>query len=323
MKPTHEDREVRALLDDAVAHVEPRPGLDAIRSRTTGSRGRRARAWGAAGGAVLVTAATVAGVVLLGGGPTAPSTGPAPAGQSTAPASGPVESVYFVGRTGGGSRLFSERHHTASEGTAIVEAVTDAVAGTSADLDYRTAWPASTRVLHAQLRDKVLSIDLSGTAARPSGLTRADAALALQQLVYTAQGAAGRQLPVTFLVHGRSTATLLGEPTDRPVPAASADDTLAPVSVTSPAEGSTVTSPFTVTGRASTFEANVQWELRRIGGRRLSRGFTTAAECCTLAPYSFRVSAPPGEYTLVVHDENVSRSEGSPRSQDTKRVTVH
>jgi hypothetical protein len=152
-------------------------------------------------------------------------------------------------------------------------------------------------------------------------MTRAEAALAVQQLVYTAQAVAHERLPVTFLLEGRPAATLLGEPTDRPVAAAAADDVLSSVSVISPANGETVTSPFTVRGNAAAFEANVQWELRR-GSAVIRRGFATAAECCTLSPYSFTVEAPPGDYSLVVHDEDVSDGEGNPPTQDTKRLTI-
>jgi hypothetical protein len=139
--------------------------------------------------------------------------------------------------------------------------------------------------------------------------------------VWTAQANADGPLPVTFLVDGQPTGTVLGEPTTRPVPAAAADDVLAPVSVTAPGEGSVVTSPFTVEGTASAFEANVQWELTGPDGV-VKRGFATAKECCTVSPYSFEVTAPPGDYTLVVHDEDVSGGEGFPQSEDTKRVTV-
>jgi hypothetical protein len=51
-------------------------------------------------------------------------------------------------------------------------------------------------------------------------------------------------------------------------------------------------------------------------------GFTTAQECCTLSPYSFDVTAPPGDYTLVVHDTDESGGEGIGISQDTKDITV-
>jgi len=37
---------------------------------------------------------------------------------------------------------------------------------------------------------------------------------------------------------------------------------------------------------------------------------------------TFEVTAPPGSYTLVVHDEDVSGGEGSGPVSDTKRVTV-
>ena len=97
---------------------------------------------------------------------------------------------------------------------------------------------------------------------------------------------------------------------------------LAQVQIASPADGAAVdASPFTVTGRAAAFEANVQWELMQ-GDTVVKRGFTTAEECCTLAPYSFEVTAPPGTYTLVVHDEDPSGGEGLAPWQDTKEITV-
>ena len=87
-----------------------------------------------------------------------------------------------------------------------------------------------------------------------------------------------------------------------------------------PSDGAAVTSPFKVTGKAAAFEGNVQWELDQ-GATVVRRGFTTARACCTLSPYSFTVTAPPGTYTLVVHDENVSNGEGRPPTRDT--ISVH
>jgi hypothetical protein len=91
--------------------------------------------------------------------------------------------------------------------------------------------------------------------------------------------------------------------------------------VTSLENGQAVTSPFTVQGRAAAFEGNVQWELMQ-GGTVVRRGFATTAECCTLSPYSFSVSAPPGDYLLRVHDEDPSGGEGRAPTQDTKQLTV-
>ena len=89
--------------------------------------------------------------------------------------------------------------------------------------------------------------------------------------------------------------------------------------ISTPTDGATVSSPFTVSGKAAAYEGNVQWELKQ-GSTVVRRGFTTAKVCCTPSPYSFTVQAPPGIYTLVVHDEDVG--EGPPPARDTVQVTV-
>jgi hypothetical protein len=325
------DDQIRALLDDAVSEVQPRPGLDSIRARTAApSQPPRRWAW-AAGGAVVATAATVAVVAVLGTGPAGRSAdpgfadrAPTPTGQSDgrdANAEQPVP-VYYLGATNLGQRLFREFHRAPVGDHALDRAVEDAVTGAADDADYGTGWPSGTTLQRAQLSDGVLSVDLSGPVRdRPEGMSAATARLALQQLVYTAQGVVRDRTPVTFLVDGRPAATVLGVPSGRPVPNASSDEVLAQVWVTTPAEGASLTSPFTVDGVAAAFEANVQWELRR-GDTVVERGFTTAQECCTMSPYRFTVTAQPGEYTLVVHDEDASGEHPEGLWQDTKRVTV-
>lgn len=311
--------QMHRLLHGAVDDVEPGYGLDRIRARTSRAP-RRGWAW-AAGGAALAVAATVAVVVAVDGGAGTTGADPGPSASSRA-VSEPGRTVYFVGDTGAGPRLMPEVHAAVAPGASLDEAVGDAVLGTVTDPDYDSPWPDGATLQRAQLEAGVLSVDLSGPVVeRPAGMTRATADLAVQQLVWTAQATSGTTQPVTFLVDGRPTPTVLGEPTERPVRAAAADDVLAPVSVTAPGEGASVDSPFTVEGTASAFEGNVQWELEGADGV-VKRGFATAKECCTASPYSFKITAPPGEYTLVVHDEDVSGGEGNPQSQDTKRVTV-
>jgi hypothetical protein len=229
--------------------------------------------------------------------------------------------VYYVADTNRGPRLFRE-FHPASGDFALDQAVQKAVAGTADDSDYGTAWPSGTILQRAQLSRGVLSVDLSGPVRdRPVGMSDATARLALQQVVYTAQGVVQNRVPVTFLVDGTPASTVLGVSTASPVPNAPAEEVLAQVWVTSPADDATVGSPFTVEGVAATFEANVQWELRQ-GDTVVKRGFTTARQCCTMAPYRFQVSAPPGEYTLVVHDEDASGEHPQGLWQDTKQVTI-
>ena len=160
----------------------------------------------------------------------------------------------------------------------------------------------------------------------PAGISAAGARAALQQLVYTVRANLGDDRPVRFEVDGSRAATLLGVPTPGDVSAASRDTTLAPVSIDSPSDRRSrdlggLRSPVTVKGSASAFEATVQWELEQ-GGTVVKRGFATARECCTLSPYTFRFSAPPGDYTLVVHDEDPSGGEGTGTSSDSKQIRV-
>ena len=156
--------------------------------------------------------------------------------------------------------------------------------------------------------------------AKPPG--SGQGSLVLQQLVYTVQDALGVRARVEFSVDGTHADTLLGQPVSQGVAAEAADDVQSPVQIDSPADGATVDRTFTVSGRAAAFEANVQWELVQ-GDTVAEKGFTTAAECCTLSPFTFEVTAPgPGDYTLVVHDEDASGGEGSGPVKDTKQVTV-
>ena len=152
-------------------------------------------------------------------------------------------------------------------------------------------------------------------------MSQADAEIAVQQLLFSAQAGLGKgQVPVQLLLDGKHTDTILGVPSSEPLAAGNPDEVEALVQVDSPADGTSVSSPFTVSGRAATFEANVVWELKQ-GDTVVKKGFTTAQECCTLAPYSFQVTAPAGSYTLVVHDTDES-GQGLPVNEDSKAITV-
>lgn len=352
-----DDERLRRLLNDAVSDVEPRESLDAIRTRTvaTSSRPRRHWMWGA-GAAVVATAATVAAVTVVGGSPgSAGRQGPGPAAgptgaASTAPSqvlrsaepsdtpSSPNPSqeapatvssipVYYPGETGHGLRLYREFHRT-SDGDPALAALTDAVAGTPLDPDYRQVWPdgTSVRAFHVDGTGDsgLITVDLAGGPAslkdRPAGMDADTAHMAVQQLVYTAQAVTQTRAPVRLLLDGQETDTVLGEPTAKPLSEGEDLATLSLVWVTEPAQGASVTSPFRVEGVAATFEANVVWELKQ-GDTVVKQGHTTAREAYTMAPYSFTVDVPPGHYTLVVHDSDAA-GEGGPGYRDTKQITV-
>jgi hypothetical protein len=320
------DDDVRTLLDDAVSGVEPRPGLDAIRARTA-VRPRRGQ-WWVVGVAVAATLAVVTGVSVLGQHRPGGAGGPVAASPSGVPTPGSEQTlfpVYFLGDAGGGHRLF--RDWQVSGGPPRTALLQRAISGTSNDPDYWSLWPAGTTVRSVHVDEdhpgSAAVVDLTGTslADRPAGMSGDDAVLSVQQLLWTLDAVLPADTPVDVRLDGAPTSTLLGVDVGR-LTRQSADQVMAPVQVDEPIDGATVGRTFTVRGRAAAFEANVQWELK-LGDAVVKRGFTTAEECCTLSPYEFKVEdVQPGDYTLVVHDEDASDGEGTGPSQDTKRVTV-
>jgi hypothetical protein len=324
--PSENDGDLRRLLDDAVSDVHPRDGVEEIRSR---ARRPSAMRWLP----ITIAAAAATAVVIAGGawlaqrgpGSSSPAAGPAtPDRTASAPAAGhPVDAtVYYVGATAAGPRLFPEVRRVAdATDTDVQVAVTEALTGTPKDPDYQNPFKSLGVTATATVQGGGVTIDLSDQVSRPGGMDATTAQAAVQSLVRTADAAASSTQPVTFTVAGAPAASVLGVSTDSPLAPAGDDSILSTVLVESPAQDATVPTTFTVRGRAATFEANVVWELKR-GDATVRNGFTTAQECCTLAPYSFTVTAPPGDYTLVVHDTDESDGEGIGTSQDTKAITV-
>jgi hypothetical protein len=345
-----EDEALHRLLDDAVSDVQPREALQTIHARTAATPLRSRRPWlVGAGAAALATAATVTAVAVMANDPaTGPDDGPGFAGSpsATAPAEGPTDAttpstgpteppvateaavpVYYVGDTSRGPRLYREFHAGTGENP-LTASLRDAVAGASLDGDYTSLWPAGTTVNDATVdgigNDGLITVDLGSAGLlhdRPGSMTAEQASISVEQLIYSAQAATQTRAPVEFRLDGERTDTVLGVPTSEPLAQGDAAQVLAQVWIIDPAEGAEVGSPFEVSGLAAAFEANVQWELMD-GDRVVERGFTTAEECCTMAPYSFTVNAPPGEYTLVVHDTDPSGGEGFAPWQDSKNITV-
>ena len=347
--------ELRSRLHDAVADVEPRPALDALQARTKVTPMSSKRPWIlAAAGAVVAVTATVGVVVAVTGDdpgrtPVAaePTDGtsdaqePGPADEPTDepsddPAEGPTDEtvavpVYYVADQPGGPALFREFHQMPVEevdASQVAEALRTAVAGTALDPDYRSSWPADTSVSGVTVdgvsaRD-IVWVDLSAPEdlrLRPPGMADDEATMAVQQLVYTAQAVLQTRHPIGFLVDGEPVGELLGVPVAEQAVAGDPLEVQGSVWIIDPQDGSEVGTTFTVEGRGAFFEATVSWQLLQ-DGEVVDEGFTTAEEAMTLSPYSFEVTAEPGDYVLRVYESDVSGGEGLGEPEDTKRITV-
>lgn len=233
--------------------------------------------------------------------------------------------VYFVGDTGTGPRLFREFRKVPSDNP-LEEAAALMAAGDALDPDYRSVFPEGSfqAITYA---DGAFRVDLADDAwVAPAGLNGSDEAiLGVQQLVYTLQGVQQDRAPVTVYLDD-APVTLFGVDTAEGVTAEPDIDILNLVSVTSPEEGATVGDTFTASGIASSYEANVPWEIRK-GDEKVLDGFATAEGWMDeLFPWETEVDVSglePGEYTFVaLTDDPSGGMEGPGAQQDTKTITI-
>ena len=259
---------------------------------------------------------------------TAPSTGPSTVPTQTAPGptgtptSEPATSlpppaataasvpVYYLGPVRSGSddiRLFREFVRTpvsqpTGPETRALAALTLAMGDAPASSSYVSAWggvrPVSVTI---DSSDRIV-VTLSG--GLPSG-GPVSTELALQQLVWTAQAAVGQGTrPVVVSVQGGgdvAPGVPSGGEHQRP---GDVYPVLSPIWVDEPARGAVVKagSPLTAKGIASTFEANVEWELLR-DGASVEKGFTTATlSAPDRGTFEFTTTQelPAGSYVLRV-----------------------
>jgi hypothetical protein len=158
-------------------------------------------------------------------------------------------------------------------------------------------------------------------------MSQAEAAAAIQQVVYTMQASVGARAAVQFYVDGNPIDQVLGEPTSEPLANASPLDTLSRVSISDPAEGTTVSGSFHAEGVANSFEATVGWQIRQ-GDATVLDGYFMAAGWMAdrLFPWEGTVDVSeldPGTYTFVVSEGDPSGGEeGDGPDTDTRTIVV-
>ena len=246
--------------------------------------------------------------------------------ETTEEASYSAVPVYFAGDgPGGRTRLFREFHRV--EGDQLTEAARlVAGGGEPVDPDYRTLWP-QVEIASVSATDGVLLVEIpsDGFTERPDGMTRRDARLAVQQLVYTLQGVQQERVPV--MIEREGGLDLFGLPTDAPFRAASALRTLNLVNITTPAEGDTATGDtLTVTGVANSFEASGPCRLVA-GGEEVALAAYQTEGWMEDRLFPFEVDLPldgvTGEVVVQCETDDPSGgAEGHGPAIDTKTIAV-
>lgn len=329
-------RLLRAALRREADRVQvPADGLVRIQQRTAGQSagGRR---WGvlAAAASLVVVAGVAIGAGFLqrgsGSSSVVPAVTPTTSASSSAASSPAVERtvavpVYWLGPERSTFRLFREfeavpASQASDPGGKAQAAASLALSGTPADPSYFSPW-ATGSAATVTLTGSGIDVELNAAAAGTEMSTQT-ANIALAQLVWTVTAAAGENVPVTFSVAGGgplASGVSLAQPFTRADPSYTV---LAAIWVVSPQQGETVSSPVTVTGEATVYEATVQWQLSQ-DGTVLRSGVTTASAGGP-ARGDWTVDLgdlPAGTYTFRAYADSPAGN-GTLQGQDTKQFTV-
>ncbi len=256
-------------------------------------------------------------------------TSDAPA-ETDGPASTITVPVYFAGTGPRGPVLFREFRQVEDDNP-MDEAVALLFAGDALDPDYGSPFPDGAIPVGTSFDGTgsggTIGVELAddGLVERPAGMSKAEARVAVQSLVYTLQGVVqARAKLVAYSADGQPT-SLLGIDTSGGVKNASQLDVLNLVSVTTPQEGASVSGTFTASGVGSSFEATIPWEVRQ-GDQVVKEGFATAEGWMDrLYPWETEVDVSglaPGDYTFAAMTDDPSGGEGFGPSEDTKTITV-
>ncbi len=313
------------LLHEVADDVEPGDRLDAIRSEI-GVR-RPGRGWWAAGGVGLVAASVVAALAMTTGAPAPTEPQPvAPPASTGADAATQAVAVYYQGDTGLGLRLYREFRRVRTDDP-LTAALTLVFEGTPSDPDYRTGWaPAPGTFVGAEVVDDVVRVEIGD----PELLIEHDPpvaqnALAIEQVIFTAQAAVQERLPVQFVHDGEPVSELFGRDASEPLSRSPQVEVLAPVSISDPREGLQVDNDDTLEVRGRGTSANGDVSVSVVGvasGETVNDGTLKgylATDRLTGFFLGFAMAdVPPGDYDVVA----TVRAPNGTLTSDTRRITV-
>jgi hypothetical protein len=314
--------DLTTLLREAVEDVEPTDRRRELRERVAVSSRSRHLRYAITGG-LLAAAVVVTGVAVAVQQSDEPETPPAGSKRAVdrTREHRPAYALYYVGDTPQGPRLFRE-FRTGPGPETTPGAAISMLQSTPDDPDYESYWSAG-QLLGATVVNGVIQVDVD-----PALTAGTLDELALQQVIYTVQAAAGDALlPVQFVHDGNPVAEVGGLPTSEPLTNAPQIDVLALASISDPSERRVVEGSFSANGRAISFEGNVPWQLKAPDGTVVrSASAQTFGSVDRLDPWAtgpIDVSdLEPGDYTFEVMTADPSDGEGPGPTVDTRTVII-
>lgn len=275
-------------------------------------------------GSVLIAAVVLAGCQPASTPPTAsPPNSTAPTTSASGTPTQAAETavlVYFLRESKAGIRLGREERLVPTGD--VLRGAVEAMINGPIDPDYLTSWPEGTEVLDITTSGDVTTVDLSGDA-RLTTMGSEGSEAAAEQLVWTVTGLQGEDTAVMLTIDGVPAGELWGV-IDWSEPRSRGDQFVVrvPVSIDSPLDQATVTSPVTIRGDAAVFEANLPWRVLDANGEVVEEGAAMTTDGTTFAPYTFTLDLPPGDYTVEVAEDDPSGGEGGGVDTDTRRIIV-
>lgn len=227
---------------------------------------------------------------------------------------------YWVADTARGFRLYREYVRLEVTPDPIKASLTALFAGKPKDSDYVNLWPKETKVNSVVVTGDLATVDL--TLGKLNVGSEAES-MAIAQVVWTATAANTKVKRIQLTVEGKIVESIAGHvDATKPFKRGLTYEVLAPVWITFPEEGATVSAQgFKLSGMASTFEANVAWKVFQ-NGKLVQQGSTTAAEAAPAwKPWSVAIPGlTPGNYMFIAME--YSPKDGSLVAQDTKNATL-
>lgn len=236
--------------------------------------------------------------------------------------------LYWGVDTSVGQRITAES--TQLSGEPVTAALGALMTGHPADPDYTNLLPGESLISAEAKAGKEITVQVAGPqfAGAPSGSDAAGDKLAVQQVVYSLNAAAGtakKPLPVHFVDASGKDSTYLGQPS---VAKAGAQlSTLSLMSVYFPSEGTDIDRGVQhFDGVGSSFEANVVWEVQDSSKKVVLNGHTMSAGWQDkLYPWKAAVNLSnlaPGSYTFIAKTDDPSGGEGGGPVVDSRTFTL-